>query len=168
MKATSLIARRYLTSKKHISLISTLTIISVSGVTLGTALLIIVLSVFNGFFDVVKSLLLAHDPDIRIESTSGRAFHISEEDFDGLREIPEIIDLSRYVEGKTLISYRGERHSVVNVKGVESRPFRQLANLDETITDGFIDFDVENQKPAILIGRQLDFDLGLEVGRQRE
>ncbi|MEX2639979.1 MAG: ABC transporter permease [Balneolales bacterium] len=166
MKATSLIARRYLTSKKHISLISTLTIISVSGVTLGTALLIIVLSVFNGFFDVVKSLLLAHDPDIRIESTSGRAFHISEEDFDGLREIPEIIDLSRYVEGKTLISYRGERHSVVNVKGVESRPFRQLANLDETITDGFIDFDVENQKPGILIGRELAFDLGLEVGQE--
>ncbi|MEX2402692.1 MAG: ABC transporter permease [Balneolales bacterium] len=166
MKATSLIARRYLTSKKHISLISTLTMISVSGVTLGTALLIIVLSVFNGFFDVVKSLLLAHDPDIRIESTGGRAFNITDEDFDEIGEIPEIVNLSRYVEGKTIISYRGDRHRVVNVKGVETRPFRQLANLDETITSGKLDFDVQNQKPGILIGQELALELGLDVGQE--
>ncbi|MEX0686231.1 MAG: FtsX-like permease family protein [Balneolales bacterium] len=139
--------------------------ISISGVTLGTALLIVVLSVFNGFFDVVKSMLLAHDPDIRIESAEGRAFYISEEDFQEMGNIPEVVNLSRYVEGKSIISYRGERHRVVNVKGVEARPFRQVANLDETITTGALDFNVKDQKPGILIGKDLTFELGLDVGQ---
>ena len=72
MKNTSFIARRYLFSRKHISLISTLTGISVTGVTIGTALLIVVLSVFNGFFEVIKGFLLENDPDLRIESAEGR------------------------------------------------------------------------------------------------
>lgn len=164
MKVTSLIARRYLTSKKHISLISTLTMISVSGVTLGTALLIIVLSVFNGFYDVVKSLLLNHDPDIRIESAGGRAFYISDEDFEEISDLPEVVNLSRFVEGKTIISYKGDRHRVIDVKGVETRPFRQLANLDETITTGALDFDVKNQRPGILVSREIAADLGATVG----
>ncbi len=58
MKTTGFIARRYLFSKKHVSLISTLTAISITGVTIGIALLIVVLSVFNGFFDVIKGFLL--------------------------------------------------------------------------------------------------------------
>ena len=57
MNPINLIASRYLTSRKGVSLVSTLTIISISGITIGTALLIIVLSIFNGFFDVVKNLL---------------------------------------------------------------------------------------------------------------
>ena len=74
MNNTGFIAKRYLFSRKHISLISTLTYISISGVTIGTALLIVVLSVFNGFFDVIKGLLLSYDPDIRIESATTSDF----------------------------------------------------------------------------------------------
>lgn len=140
--------------------------ISVSGVTLGTALLIVVLSVFNGFFDVVKSLLLAHDPDIRIESTEGRDFQIPEQNVEEISAIPEILNLSRYVEGKAIISYRGDRHRVVNVKGVEATPFRQLANLDETITSGTVDFDVQNRTSGILIGEEITQELGLNVGQE--
>ncbi|MEX2364941.1 MAG: ABC transporter permease, partial [Balneolaceae bacterium] len=64
MNTTGFIARRYLFSKKHISLISTLTFISITGITIGTAMLIVVLSVFNGFFDVIKNFLLSYDPDV--------------------------------------------------------------------------------------------------------
>jgi len=58
MKITGFIARRYLFSKTSFSLISSLTVISIAGVTIGTALLIIVLSVFNGFLASLKDICL--------------------------------------------------------------------------------------------------------------
>ena len=69
MNIIQFISRRYLFSKKHISLISILTGISIGGITIGTALLIVILSVFNGFFDVIRGYLLSFDPDIRVEMT---------------------------------------------------------------------------------------------------
>ena len=94
MNNTGFIARRYLFSKKHISLITTLTTISITGVTLGTALLIVVLSVFNGFFDVIKDLLLASDPDIRIEATNNRYFKLEDNLSNQLQEVDGIHTIS--------------------------------------------------------------------------
>ncbi|MFW6347186.1 MAG: ABC transporter permease, partial [Cyclonatronaceae bacterium] len=87
MNISSLIARRYLFAKKRVSLVSVLTLISISGVTIGTALLIIVLSVFNGFFDLVKSMMRAQDPDIRIESATGRDLMIPPEEIEAIGQL---------------------------------------------------------------------------------
>ena len=136
MDNTSFIARRYLFSRKHISLISTLTYISIAGVTIGTALLIVVLSVFNGFFDVIKNLLLSYDPDIRIESTSTSIFDENQKLIDELNSIPEIKIFSPYVAGKALLSHGNDRSSVVDVKGIDTRKFYELVNIEESITSG--------------------------------
>lgn len=103
MKTTGFIARRYLFSKKHISLISTLTAISIAGVTIGIALLIVVLSVFNGFFDVIKGFLLQNDPDIRIESVEQKSFPYTGDTEDKLSGILEITAVSPFVTGKALM-----------------------------------------------------------------
>ena len=71
MNISRLIAQRYLFAKKHVSLLSVLTYISVSGITLGAALLISVLSIFNGFFTVIQGFLLGYDPALRVESIGG-------------------------------------------------------------------------------------------------
>ena len=63
-----MIARRYLTSPRSVSLISRITGISVVGVALGVAALIVVLSVLNGFFEFVRDMLVSYDPHIRIVS----------------------------------------------------------------------------------------------------
>ena len=60
------IARRYLASRREVSLISIITGISMTGVTLGVASLIVVLSVMNGFYDFVRDLLVSVDPHVRI------------------------------------------------------------------------------------------------------
>lgn len=52
-----LIARRYFASKKQVSLVSIISGISVAGITLGTSVLIVVLSVLNGFFNLVRDSL---------------------------------------------------------------------------------------------------------------
>ncbi|HYW35628.1 MAG TPA: FtsX-like permease family protein [Balneolaceae bacterium] len=164
MKSTGFIARRYLFSRKHISLISTLTIISILGVTLGTALLIVVLSVFNGFFKVIKGFLLNNDPDVRIESAEGQPFiyqkHVQQE----LQNIPEITAISPYIAGKALLAAGKNRNQVVSVKGIEPQSYGKINNLRKNITKGHLDLSVKNRHPGLLISNQLMSDLGLSIG----
>ena len=67
MKYETFIAKRYLVSKHKINFITIISIISVLGITIGVASLIVVLSVFNGFGSLVTSFLVNFDPHIRIE-----------------------------------------------------------------------------------------------------
>ena len=166
MNTTGFIARRYLFSRKHISLISTLTFISISGITIGTALLIVVLSVFNGFFSVIKSFLLSHDPDIRIEATGAALFQQNEELLGQLREVPEVRVISPYVEGKALLAVEGSQNEVVDVKGVKRDLFFQLIDIEQSITSGVFDVSVRNRKPGIIVHQDLKNNLQLSLGEE--
>lgn len=159
MDNTGFIARRYLFSRKHISLISTLTYISIAGVTIGTALLIVVLSVFNGFFDVIQSLLLSYDPDVRIESATSPTFVQNQEIIDELNAIPEIRVYSSYVQGKALLTFENNKNEVVDVKGVHSDTFYKLVNIEESVTSGVFDVSVRNRRPGIILHEQLRSEL---------
>ncbi|MGB0347092.1 MAG: FtsX-like permease family protein [Balneolaceae bacterium] len=163
MDTSGFIAKRYLFSRKHISLISTLTYISIAGVTIGTALLIVVLSVFNGFFDVVKSLLLSFDPDIRIESNEGATFIFTDEIQQELAGIPEISNLSPYVVGKALLTSEDEETKVVEVKGIDKDTFINMVNIEQSITSGVLDLEVRNRKPGIIVHEQLRGELYLAM-----
>ncbi len=166
MKATSLIARRYLFSRKHISLVSTLTIISICGVTIGTGLLIIVLSVFNGFFDVIKSVLLAQDPDIRIEHSTGRAFSWDEAQMEQLLDHEEITIATQFVEGKSIVVREGaDSDNVVVVRGVEPAYFDRLTEIRDAVSRGSLDLEVRNNQPGVLIPGRLSGRLRTEVGQ---
>ncbi len=164
MKATSLIARRYLFSKKKISLVSVLTLISISGVTLGTALLIIVLSVFNGFFDLVKGWMMAQDPDIRIESATGRSLTWDDHHREALAGIPEIQVVSPFVEGKALVALRGGDFKVARIRGVETEAFSRMFELETFFPDGPFDLGISNRRPGVLMSRQKRSRLGLDYG----
>lgn len=164
MKINGFIARRYLFSKKHISLISTLTAISIAGVTVGTALLIVVLSVFNGFFDVIKGFLLQNDPDIRIESAGQKTFLYTRDMQNELSDIPEITVISDFVEGKALMVKSKENDKIVQVKGVDTEEFFHINNLDENITSGATDLSVRDKKLGLLVSEQLMGELNLVTG----
>ncbi|MTI88574.1 MAG: FtsX-like permease family protein [Balneolaceae bacterium] len=155
MKNTGFIARRYLFSRKHISLISTLTFISITGITIGTALLIVILSVFNGFFDVIKGFLLSYDPDIRIESAEGNIFSMSPDQMEQIKTLPEVQVLSPYVEGKALFAIKGANNEVVEVKGINRELFFQLVDIEDSITEGVFDVSVRNRKPGIIVHQNL-------------
>ena len=166
MKTTGFIARRYLFSKKHVSLISTLTIISIKGVTIGTALLIIVLSVFNGFFEVIKGLLLNNDPDIRIESAEGQPFVYRQELRQHIADIPEVTISSPYIAGKALLTAGKNSDRVVSVKGIVSKSFSKLNNLDNNMTSGELSLSVRNKQPGLVMSEQLMADMNLNVGQE--
>ena len=163
MDISSFIAKRYLFSRKYISLISTLTYISIAGVTIGTALLIVILSVFNGFYDIVKSFLLSFDPDIRIESSASSTFTFTDEMKQQLAEIPEIINLSAFVMGKALLTSEEGEIKVVEVKGIDKESFINMVNIEGAIKSGTFDLEVRNRKSGIVIDEQLRGDLYLAL-----
>lgn len=164
MDHTGFIARRYLFSRKHISLISTLTYISIAGVTVGTALLIVVLSVFNGFFDVIKGLLLSYDPDIRIESTSDPVLRQNEQIISELENLPEVDTFSPYIEGKALLSLKSDHSGVVDVRGVDTEQFFKMVNIEESMTSGVFDVGVRNRMPGAVIPENLRINMVLNTG----
>lgn len=163
MKNSGFIAKRYLFSRKHISLISTLTFISITGITIGTALLIVVLSVFNGFFDVIKSFLLSHDPDVRVEASARNTFAQNAEMLEQIRSLPEVRVISPYVEGKALLALTGRENEVVDVKGIEEEVFFQLVDIEESITSGVFDVSVRDRTPGIIVHEELKNRLRLDI-----
>lgn len=89
------------------------------GVAVGTAALIIVLSVFNGFESVVKSLFSVFDPDIEITISQGKTFHSSQIDADKIKAIPGVIKYTEVVEENALLYYKKQQF-LATIKGVDS------------------------------------------------
>ncbi len=156
MNIQQIIASRYLFSKKNISLISTLTWISITGVTIGTALLIIVLSVFNGFYSLIQVLLLSNDPHLRIEHRSEKYFKKDLLDFDSTL-FQKFIHVEYFVEGNALISRSGRNEYVTAVRGVFSETDSSIYSL----SSGNLFLGVKEKVPGVVVSEQLARDLRL-------
>ncbi|MDX1590673.1 MAG: FtsX-like permease family protein [Balneolaceae bacterium] len=164
MNIIRFISRRYLFSRKHVSLISVLTGISIAGITLGTALLIIVLSVFNGFFDVIRGFLLSFDPDIRIEQAGATAMTYDPDLIDRILEHPEVVNLAPYIEGRAMLISSERENEVVMVRGVERGSYIRITELEQSVRNGIFDLSVQNGRPGIVIGDMLVNRYGLSPG----
>lgn len=158
------ISRRYLFSRKHISLISVLTGISIAGITLGTALLIIVLSVFNGFYDVIRGFLLSFDPDLRIEMADHSAIPWNPELMDRVTDHPEVTGIAPFVEGRAMLIGDGSRNDVVTVRGIERDNHIRINQLENSIHSGVFDLTVQNNRPGVVVGETLVNRYGFSPG----
>ncbi len=155
MNVIRFISRRYLFSRKHVSLISILTGISITGLTIGTALLIIILSVFNGFYDVIRGFLLSFDPDIRIELHEATRMAYSDDLINKISDHPEVLKVTPYIDGKAMLAFRDDRNEVVVVRGVERASHIRISELENSITTGVFDLSVQNGRPGLVISESL-------------
>ena len=154
------IARRYLFAKKSHNIINIISGISVAGVTLGTFALIVVLSVFNGFEDLVKSLFNTFDPDIEITAKKGKSFSTTEIPANEIRNLPGVISYTEVVEENALIKYKSEQF-IVSIKGVSDDYLFQNP-LDSMIMDG--DFILtEGKRDFALLGYLVAYKLGINL-----
>lgn len=128
------IARRYLISKKSHNIINLISGISMVGVAVGTAALIIVLSVFNGFESVVKSLFSVFDPDMEITVITGKTFQTNDIDSDRIRNLPGVISYTEVVEENALLHYKNQQY-LATIKGVDSL-YQQNSPLDSLLVKG--------------------------------
>ncbi|PQJ34862.1 permease [Salinibacter sp. 10B] len=134
------IARRYLASRREVSLISVITGISMTGVTLGVAALIVVLSVMNGFYDFVRDLLVSVDPHVRIVNTEERGITNADSLLRVARSVDHVQTAAPYVEGKALLLSPKDAgaNQVVQVRGIDPAAMGQTTPSMATGT-----FDVE-------------------------
>ena len=134
MRFSLFIAKRYLISKKSHNLINIISFISMGGLVVGTAALIIVLSVFNGFEGVIKSLYRTVDPDLLITVKQGKTFHYSDFPSTAISKIPGVYQLVEVVEEDALLKY-SDKQLIGRIKGV-SENYRQVTALDTLVEDG--------------------------------
>jgi len=113
------IAKRYIRSKHKINLISVISILSGAGITIGVAALVIVLSVFNGFGGIVKSILINLDPHIQITIISDEGNNKIESLTNELKSIKGVKEFTSYAEGKALL-LRKRSYEIVSLKGVDN------------------------------------------------
>ncbi|HHP7237124.1 FtsX-like permease family protein [Longibacter sp.] len=159
------IARRYLFSRRDVSLISIITGISMTGVTLGVAALIVVLSVMNGFYDFVRDLLVSIDPHVRVVSTDARGVANADSLVALAREMDEVVAAAPYVEGKALLVHDGgPANRVVVVRGVDPATMAEETEVVQQTGFGSFDVSTRNGVPGLVAGMGLGNRLGLYPG----
>jgi len=154
------IARRYLLGKKSQNAINIISGISVLGITTGTMALVIVLSVFNGFDSVVKSLYNTFDPDIQISSMTGKTFVPDPATKQAIRSLPGVSALSEVLEENILLLYNDKQH-IATMKGVDDA-FTDVSGLDSMVFDGEMKLKDQN-RPYAVIGQGVAYTLGVRL-----
>ena len=153
------VARRYMFSKKSVGAINVISFISVAGVAVGTMALVIVLSVFNGFHDLVASLFTNFDPQIEVVPVKGKTINADAPELDRIRHL-NFVDVATDVVEDQAIAVYGDRQRMVTVMGVDEN-FDQLTNISDILYgDGDFTLRVANLYFGVP-GIRLAQDLGL-------
>lgn len=160
MRIPILFAKRYLFSKKKHNLIDIISWISTLSITIGVASLVIVLSVYNGFQDLIKGIYSSYEPDLLILPLEGKKIDSSTIDFAKISHIPEVVDINRVIEESVFIRYR-DTESIALIKGVENSKFRDSL-LSQFLISGEIRTNSGDIQEAI-IGRELAAKLGINT-----
>ncbi len=143
------IARRYLFSKKSTNVINVISGISVVGVAVATMALVVTLSVFNGFHDLVASLFTSFDPQLKVTPVMGKTAPADDPLLTEIRRLPQIEVATETVEDMALAVY-GERQAMVMVKGVEDN-FDSLTHIREILVgDGLYELHAADLSYGIL------------------
>ena len=162
MNFETFIAKRYLASKHKINFITIISFISIVGISVGVAALIVVLSVFNGFGSLVTGYLMSLEPHLRISAISEEGekqiIHLDEL----LKNQEHIKYFSPYIEGKVLAYNKGFTQ-VLNLKGISEQSVNSIYMLNENIIDGDDNFLVKGTS-KILVGIQLADKLQVMTG----
>lgn len=128
------IAARYLLAKKSHNAINAITVVASCGVAIITAALICILSVFNGFEDLVGKLTSQIDPELKVIATQGKTFHDTEELRQILSNDPDIEKTSATLQ-ETVLIINGGRQIPAQMKGVDSL-YRQVTHIDSILWNG--------------------------------
>ena len=152
------IARRYLFAKKSHNVINIISAISAVGMAIGTAALIIILSIYNGFDELVKSTLSNVEPDILITPAKGKVFIPEGEAFDRIKANPMIGEYNLILQENVFVDYDGHQ-GIAKAKGVDS-DFEAESPLAEHITNGEFSLH-KGQLPQMVVGAGLAYKMGM-------
>lgn len=168
------IASRYLLSKKSHHAINIISGVSVCGVAIATAALVCILSVFNGFQDMVAGLFTAFDPELKVMPAEGKWMAADEKELEVLRKNPNIAVYTEVVEDDALLVVNN-RQTMATIKGVEDN-FEELTHIDNILFgDGVfelhvdvIDYGILGSNLLLQLGLPADFSSAIQVYAPRK
>ncbi len=156
-----LFAWRYFRSAKSTNAINIIAWISILAIAVGSAALIIVLSVFNGFEDLVKGLYADFYADMRIIPASGKTFHISKQQIENLRKTSGVAVISFIAEEKAVLN--GAYQTIVSMKGVDDK-YTSVNQMGNHIPRG--KFSVGSiEQPELVVGAGIENAAGINVDK---
>ena len=152
------IAGRYLFAKKSHNVINIISAISVTGMAVGTAALIIFLSVYNGFDGIIRKSLSDLDPDYLITPAHGKTFIPVGEAFDWAYDCPYVLNMCSVLQENVFVSYDG-RQGVAKAKGVDY-VFEEESGIREHVRQG--EFKLHNGTlPMVAVGSGFAYKMGI-------
>src|SRR5205807_5578602 len=156
-----LLALRYLRPKR--TFVSVITLISVLGVTLGVAVLIIVISVMSGFDADLRAKILGFNPHLRV-AKNGETLQDQAELVRRISNIPGVKAVAPYVLGRVMVETQPKEGpaqvEAPILRGIDPKLESRISSLPTSIIEG--KFDFSNQ--GVLVGKEFARNLGLEVG----
>ena len=156
-KAERLISLRNLRPKKKEGFLKVISIFSFLGIMLGVAILIIVMSVMNGFKNDLTNKILGLNPHVIIESNS---FKIENEFIEKLKKKFQNINISKTYSGEGIVVNNGNAKGII-IKGIDSNNKESLNFLEKNISKGDLN---KFKKNTAFIGAELAFNLNIKVG----
>ncbi|MDR0186427.1 ABC transporter permease [Prevotella brunnea] len=143
------IARRYLFSKKSTHAINVISLISVIGVAVATTALVVVMSGFNGFSDLVASFFTNFDPQLKVEAAKGKTIPADDPTLAKIKALPSVKVATECITEQALAAYHGKQTTVM-VKGVEDN-FDSLTHISDILVgDGDFRLHVANLEYGII------------------
>ena len=158
MRLAGFIAKRYLFAKKSHNVINIISAISAIGMAVGTAALIIILSVYNGFDSLIKTMMSNVEPDLLITPSTGKTFVPDDSTFDWIYDQPCVKTMCCMLEEQVFISYDGKQ-SLAKAKGVDW-VYEEESPLRDHLRDG--DFKLhKGDIPLAVVGAGLAHEMGI-------
>lgn len=154
------IAKRYLLSKKSHNAINIISWISVFGIMVVSAALIVVLSVFNGFENLVISLYNSFDPDIKITAYEGKTIPYDSFSKEDILKIEGVAHYVESIEENALLKYKDKQY-IATVKGVDNE-FLAMTGLDSMVVEGECNLENDGFDQAI-IGQGVSYFLSVNL-----
>ncbi len=130
------------------------------GVAIGSMALIIVLSVFNGLGEVLRSVYKTFDPDLKIEAVKGKSFEVTEAFVSQIEDIEGIKSTAQVIEDNALVTYR-DKQVVVRMKGIEESYLR-VNKLDTFLLRGELKFQNSTGDELAILGAGVAYELDIK------
>ena len=159
---TLLVAWRYFFSRKQKTVINIISWISLMGIAVSTAALIVVLSVYNGIGNLTQSLFNSFDPELLVQPAKGKTFHTSDIAFDSLQRLPYVAACSQMVEENAWVTYR-HNQAIVALRGVDGE-YPKVSGLDTLLYEGSYGLKAESDEAVtyfLLFGAEVYYNLGV-------
>lgn len=157
-----LFAWRYFRSKKSTNAINIIAWVSVSAIIVGAASLILLLSVFNGFEDLVKSLYGSFYPDLSVSPVSGKTLILTSGQLRQLAGLEGISSFSLVAQDEALLK-NGDLQSKISLKGVDEN-YINVTGLAGKMVKGKFELG-DPDHPLAILGSGVENALGLESDR---